>query len=76
MYLCYCIFGLVSLVKGKTIICLENQQNYNSDLANSFTCGLMREHPPWWSSGVGGWGGVAVYLGIECTITFRIISEN
>ena len=28
---------------------------------------------------VGGWvegGGVAVHLGVECTITFRIISEN
>ena len=28
MYLC--IFGLVSVVKRKTIICLKNQQNYNS----------------------------------------------
>ena len=52
------IFGLVSLVKGKKITCLENQQNYNSDLANSnFTCDLMREHPPWWSRGVGAGGG-------------------
>ena len=72
MHLCYCIFGLVSLVKGKTIICLENQQNYNSDLANSFTCGLMRENPPWWNSGVGGGEGVAVYLGVECT-QFRFV---
>ena len=36
----------------------------------------MREHPPWWSWGGMVGGEVAVHLGVECTITFRIISEN
>ena len=57
----FCIFVLVSPLKEKTI----------TYLANSFSCGLMREHPPWWSG-----GGEALHLGVDCAITFRIISEN